>query len=206
MSDIRDLINIFDCGIDENNELTWAKIEKKVCERKKVIHRNLEKKKRNVKNKRDYIDKHEMYENMVLFINSDYKDTSARKFLVESYYLVAKKLINSKNFYMYSQDNKNDMISESVIKGLSIGKEGRSNYGIPYFARFDPNRTDNVFSFFSQMIGNFFIQYLNGHYEYENIKQSNLERMINDFECKNNYSNTAKGSKFGIGGCVDAKE
>jgi hypothetical protein len=178
--------------------------------RKKVIHKNTEKEKRDKKQDNDYSDKKVLYKKMVEFQNlfnmiveyDEDKNTESldllqemkkevQDFLLLEYYKIANRFVGHPNFKNYTKEQKEDMIGYALIKAMSIGLPGNSNYGIPYFARFNTKKYNNVFSFYTQQIGNFFIQCIKDHYSYEEKKWKNLNRII----IKHNIENIESGIK-----------
>lgn len=173
------------------------------------VYKDTLKKERKTTEKRDFVNKVDLYKKVkryqVLQRNKfkgklkeedeiEYK--YLRDYLILKYVAVAKKLLNHSHFRSYSDEEKEDMAMYALIKGLSVGLEGRSNYGTEYFIRFDTANRDNVFAFWTQVIKIFYYQYLNEHYRESNIKQNVLESMVEqfDYDCKNVHG--CPGAKF----------
>lgn len=187
-------------------------------ERKKVIHRDVLKERRDKKEKRDYADKEELYHLMHDFQRTcrrieecgETEELLSRKkelqdILILSYYRIANKFIKHPNFRGYPESQKQDMINDAVVRAMQIGKEGNVNYGIPYFARFNLDEYNNIFSFFTQQIQNFFLQFLNKQYAHENKKWEVLNKIINQHNI-NNIRDGVKGYMVGIGDVVNKED
>lgn len=70
--------------------------------------------------------------------------------------LIAQNLLNKSNFINYTNDRKNEMISDATF------------YMCKYIDRYDINR-DNPFSYFTRIAFNAFLQYLNDRRERDEI-------------------------------------
>ena len=187
-------------------------------ERKKVVHRDVLKERRDKKEKRDYADKEELYHLMHDFQRTcrrieDCGETNEllkrkkelQDILILSYYKIVEKFIKHPNFRGYSEQQKEDMAHDAVMRAMQIGKEGNPNYGTPYFARFNLDEYDNVFSFFTQQITNFFLQFLNKYHAHENKKWENLNRIINRHNI-DNIRDGIKGFYIGIGDVINKED
>jgi len=102
--------------------------------------------------------------------------------LMLNYYKIGQGYIKTSNFRNYSYMHQQDMIHEAVERALNIGKKGNKNYGTPYFARYNVKKYNNVLSFFTQQIGNFWLQNLKKHYNYQEEKQVTLHTIIDNFQ------------------------
>lgn len=129
-----------------------------------------------------------------------------REAVILTYTTMAKKLVKHSDFSGYSLHDKEDMVGEAVVRALSIGLEGHSKYGIEYLIRFNFAEKNNIFAFWTQVIKIFFYQWLNEHYGNINIKRSNMEQMVYDFEYDCDKNLGLPGVKFNFGDCVDGDD
>ena len=98
-------------------------------------------------------------------------------------YINASKLLTRHHhFNGYKPDFKYDMVMDAYTRSLNIGKEGKNNYGLPYFARFKFHKNVNVFSYWQQQSKNFFYQFIMKKYQYNNDMQIQLHRIIDQFQ------------------------
>ena len=186
--------------------------------RKKALHYNLLKKTRSSK-KGDYFDKKYVYyiyvkykrcraikkmienrqdkKNSLDIINTNV--ISLYKELVQNYTNIALKNINHINFRSIPESLKKEMVGDAVMRGLESGtRESNENFGTPYLMRFDEYRSDQIFSYWTQIISNFFIQYLIAEKHQIDIKHLNLQTIIGKF----NTLWSKSGIKFNLGDVV----
>ena len=71
---------------------------------------------------------------------------------------LAERMTLKKQFVRYSQEIKNDLISNALVS-LTKGWD-----------KFDPEKSSNPFAFFSSITFNAFLQHLNAYYRQKNIK------------------------------------
>ena len=204
--DVKDIADILDWLEEEVTEERHKK-EKEGPN----LHGDLLKEERKVKEKRDFINKSDLYEKLkrykVLqfekFKNEIKKEDEIeysflRKYLIKKYSQMATKLLNHGRFRFYQQADKDDMFQDAVLKALNIGMKGKSNYGREYLCRFNFDKHNNVFAFWTQMIIMFFFQYLNSGTEFSDMKQFVLRDMVANFESE-------WGLPFYFGDCVDSE-
>jgi len=179
-----------------------------------IIHRDTLKKRRDKKEKRDFVDKKELFDLIVKYKELCLKDKEndelsnerlkLRKILMINYVKIAEKLLKHTHFRKYPDDVKCDLLSESLVASLSIGKDKKNkNYGIEYFARFNHEKYDNVFAFWTQQIKNFYYMYLKKEYKYVNTKWESLEFLKDQFQynCINIWD--CPSAQFHYGDVVD---
>lgn len=183
--------------------------------RKKAFHNNLPKIKRKSA-KSDYVDKVYTFDCFVLWKNlndlyhiiKDRTDKEWSKMVIDKhrkkYYdillnitmKIVYKMLRHPNFKSYSEADKQDMAQDCIMRMINTGlREENEYFGIPYFLRFNPDRSDNIFSYLTQQISNFFLQHLIKHYDHENIKQANLWLVVSDY----NSEHCRKGIQFHLG-------
>lgn len=200
--------------------LTQQEEKKKIKERVKkdgpIVFRDTLKKERKAKEKRDFFDKELVLEILkeycmiVEILENEELDTRQRDILITQrkeirdwliiqYYHLAKHLTKHSHFRGYDEQTKKDLIQESISRAMSIGKEGKSNYGVEYFTRFNFEEHDNVFAFWTQQIKTFFYQQINENNDYKNIQEENLEIMMEQAEYDNKNIHGCPGAKGQIG-------
>lgn len=166
--------------------------------RSRVAYKNTIKEEKTKKGKKDYVNKTVLYDGMVHYIELREKinsgngsdDTIAefkklRDTMVIKYHRVAKHLVNSFHFRLWQKADREDMVNFAVLKALSIGVEGRRNYGKEYWTRFDIENNDNVFAFWTTQIKNFFWQYVKDSLGNDDFKWDVLENIKGQFEYDN---------------------
>lgn len=240
------ILSLFE-DYEDNDIIEDEIIEKEIVykKRKKVVHRDVLKERKIKTEKRDYINKEDLFllmydylklteeignlgrirrfrEDKLRFIKGKPKKRVRKPTLKEvnkirkeifdqlmiSYHKIAAKFIKHPNFRGYTKDkivSCEDLINDSYVRALDIGKFGNSNYGTPYFLRFNYLVSDNVFSFWTQQIGNNFLQYLNKQNSYQNKKWDVLNQII----CRHNIENIDNGVKgfyIGIGDVVSRED
>lgn len=181
-----------------------------------TIYKDTLKQERKTKEKRDFVNKQDLFKKVKRYkilqrmnhrgtIQEEHKIEFKflRDYLILKYREVAKKLTNHSHFRNYTNEEKEDMIAYAIIRALGIGLQGRSNYGVEYFVRFDTEKHDNVFSFWTQVIKCFFYQYLNNYYGEKNVKQVVLQSMIDQFEYDAKEIHGCPGAKFQLSDGVD---
>lgn len=102
--------------------------------------------------KQNYIDKQEMYDEFVRFKNGDNKAYQA---IGKKLLLIAQNYTNISNFIGYTQDRKDEMISDAVSTMLK------------YIHNYDLSKK-NPFAYFTKIAYNAFKQYLNKTNKYNN--------------------------------------
>lgn len=206
--------NIF---LDLKDLLGIDKEEKKIEKELKLtpnVYKDTLKKLRTIKEKRDFFDKEEMIDLLKKYcalrdsienneIESQEELEDLRKMkkilrdtLMEGYIKIARKLLRHTHFKYYSEEFKSDLIGDAVVKALSVGCEGKNNFGKEYFTRFDFDNRDNLFSLWTQQIKNFFYQTINEIYEQNNIKWENLENIVDQFNYDNKNIHDCPSAKF----------
>lgn len=96
----------------------------------------------------EYINNKNFYEQL-----KDYKETNSKQNyekIGKSFLLIAKNLLNKSNFINYTQDRKNEMISDATY------------YMCRYIQRFDIQRK-NPFAYFTMIARNAFLQNINDY-------------------------------------------
>lgn len=94
-----------------------------------------------------YVNNKDFYDLLV-----EYKKTKDRKIynkIGKIFLLIAQRLLNKSNFINYSQDRKDEMISDSVYLMTK------------YINSFDPEKSNNGFSYFTQVSFNAIRHYIN---------------------------------------------
>ena len=197
-------------GFDKEEIMTEEEIKRP------QVYKDTLKEERNVKEERDFVDKKDLYKKMKRYRvvqRAKHKGRLKEEDILEYKYLrdylilkyldMAKKLTNHRHFKGYDKEEKADMVSFVIEKGLGIGLPGRSNYGVEYFIRFNTDKHKNVFAFWTQVIKIFLYQYLNKYYKEKNIKQCVLEGIIDQFNYDCKYIHGTPGAQFHLGDCVD---
>lgn len=199
-------------SLNKNEVISEPKEKKK---RKKAYHNNLPKFNRKSK-KSDYIDKQYIfdcfstYQSLIelngLIIHRKDKEWSKKvlsihikkyyDILVDNVIRLVNKMSRHPNFKGYPEAFKQDLIQDCLCRMLDTGqRESNEFYGVEYFLRFDVNRSENIFSYWTQISANFFIQFIQKHYKNENIKQDSLHELISAYDSKN----AKLGIKFHLG-------
>ncbi|HPB34353.1 MAG TPA: hypothetical protein PLW61_06285 [Caldisericia bacterium] len=184
-----------------------------------TIYKDTLKIERKTKEKRDFVDKQDLFKKIKrykILQRMNHRGTIQdenkiefkflRDYLILKYREVAKKLTNHSHFRNYTTEEKEDMIAYAIIRALGIGIQGRSNYGVEYFVRFDPEKHDNVFSFWTQVVKCFFYQYLNNYYGEKNVKQVVLQSMIDQFEYDAKEIHGCPGAQFQLADGMDSED
>lgn len=89
-----------------------------------------------------------------------YKQTKDNKIynnIGKIFMLIALNLLNKSNLINYTQDRKDEMVSEAVFDMCR------------YVNVFNPNRSDNPFAYFTRCAYNAFNRYFNNHKKYNDI-------------------------------------
>ena len=192
-------------GYDIFEELNEDPVKQIKKERIKNYHRSIKKAKRTSKKKNDYMDKDELYADIIMYICAArrIRHSSIKKKNIDEmidmlnimqekedilklkYTEVISHCINQCNFRNYNDAIRNDLMSYAVVNGLDKGRrKSNKRYGTPYIFRFNPDKSNNVFSFWTQMIGNFFKQVLKDHYSQIEISKEVLNDMMTVYEIK----------------------
>jgi hypothetical protein len=105
-----------------------------------------------------------------------------------------------KSFRWYPDWFKNELKSDAYCRGMGTGvMENNKNYGIPYFLRFDIEKSEEPFSWWTKQVTNFFIQYIKDEYTEGNIKRANFDSM----QIQYNQKWARHGLQFNIGAVID---
>lgn len=187
--------------------------------RKKALHFNLLKETRK-STKKDYFNKEYVFymfcrykrcEYMIEEIKNRTDKNKTREFLeknkieiynflVKNYVKLATNKINHMNFRSIPQHIKTEMINDAVMRGLESGsRETNENFGTPYILRFDEYRSKEIFSYWTQQVSNFFIQYLISEKNQTDIKHLNLQSIISKF----NQDWGKSGIRFNVSTVID---
>lgn len=179
-----------------------------------IVYKDTLKKRRDRKEDRDFVDKKELYDALVAYKGMCYNDKEKgkvskerkelRDFLMLHYIEIAKKLMNHTHFRNYDENKKSDLLQEALLDALSIGKDTKHpRYGVEYFARFNHEKYDNVFAFWTQQIKNFFYKFLKWEYKYINTKWESLEMFKDQYQynCINIWD--CPSAQFHYGDVID---
>ena len=176
--------------------------DKKEKRKKKEITYNKKLKKnrakKGIKKSNDYIDNEKLY-NLVCEYHDLKKEINNEEILkrfnkveeiiILDVYKIINKYINNHNFRGYENCVKED------IKGYALEKILKSK---PW-NKFDPKKSNAIFSFLTRTVFFLFVQYVKKHYVYKNDKQHVLHDMIVEYNAKW----CKKGIQFNFGDLVE---
>ena len=101
--------------------------------------------------------------------------------MLVSYEKLARGITRGYSYAKVQEADKDDMVMFAIIRGLSIGVEGKQSYGKEYWSRFDYKNRYNVFAFWTTQIRNFFRIWFNAEKKYQGIKYDVLDEEKNQF-------------------------
>ncbi len=204
---------IADLRLNKNPEVIVAvKKEKQIN-----VYKDFMKKERTEKENRDFVEKSKLLELFLKYSKLEniksfgvgLSETETKQYkalkkeMAKSYYSIARKLLNHRHFRNYNTDMKNDLVQNAMLGALNIGKEGRNNYGVEYWIRFDINKSVNIFAFWTQQIKMFFYMALKIEYSQKNISWSNMQDMVDQFDYDAKYVHGMPHAKFNFASVID---